>query len=114
MVNSYLRSPRLGTSYASIAGFHEKAKYYIEEAFKLDRDSNKYYGAFIVLERDFGNYEKSIELQNRYFAFDSTNVGMLAWFAYDYHMLHRDKESLKYVKKFENRLKEQPGFIILL
>jgi TolB-like protein len=98
----------LGTSYASIAGFHEKAKYYIEEAFKLDLDSNKYYGAFIVLERAFGNYEKSIELQNRYFAFDSTNVGMLAWFAFDYHMLHWDKESLKYVKKFENRLKEQP------
>jgi TolB-like protein len=98
----------LGGYYAWHAGFHEKAKYYIEEAFKLDLDSIEYYGAFIEVERAFGNYEKSIELQNKYYAFDSTNVDILAWFAFDYHMLHRDKESLKYVKKFENRLEEQP------
>ena len=43
-----------------------------------------------------------------------TNVVFLAWLANDYHMIHQYKESLKYVKKFENRLEEQPLGILFL
>ena len=62
---------RLGWAYIWIAGFHEKATYYFEEAFKLDGDTNEHYHALSYGERVLHNYEKSIELQNKNYANDS-------------------------------------------
>ena len=47
----------LGVQYRFSAGFPEKQKYYIKEAFKIDNDSAQYYNGLASFESD----EKRIE-----------------------------------------------------
>jgi tetratricopeptide (TPR) repeat protein len=96
----------LGSQYIWIAGFPEKAKYYINEAFELDGDTNACLFVLSDIERALRNYENSIELLTEYYASDSSNIQVLAWLTFDYYMLDKTRESLKYSKKIENRLKE--------
>ncbi len=98
----------LGSTYVWFAGFRNKAEYYIEQAFELDSDTINYYTNLADGERAFRNYEKSIELLKKCFKIDSANVYILAFLSFDYYMLNQYKESLKYVKKYENRIEEQP------
>jgi tetratricopeptide (TPR) repeat protein len=96
----------LGYAYGWFAGFHEKGNYYHQEAFKLDGDTNGYFIGLARGEQVFQNYEKAIDLLNKCYKRDSNSVTISAWLAYDYHMLDQSKESLKYVKKFEDRLED--------
>jgi len=96
----------LGSQYVWCAGFHEKAKYYIEEAFKLDGDTNAYRFQLAEGETAFQNYNKAIELLNKNYVRDSTDVILLDFLAYNYYMLDQSKEALEYVRKFEDRLEE--------
>ena len=54
----------LGENYGR-AGFDEKAKHYIQKAFKLDKDSAIYYKYLSSVEGYAGNFEKAIELGNK-------------------------------------------------
>jgi TolB-like protein/Tfp pilus assembly protein PilF len=95
----------LGGNYCWRIGFPVEAKYYLQEAFKLGGDTNYYYNELAAVERAQRNYRKSIELQKYCYGRDSNSVEILAWLAYDYYMLNQSKESLKYVKKFQDNLK---------
>ncbi|HBE41802.1 MAG TPA: hypothetical protein DDW27_11475 [Bacteroidales bacterium] len=96
---------QLGEVYGWRAGFPEKAKHSLQEAFKLDGDTIAYLLGLSEGERALRNYEKSIELLNKCYAIDSNRVETLAWLAYDYYMLDRSSESIKYVRKFQDNLK---------
>jgi TolB-like protein/Tfp pilus assembly protein PilF len=94
----------LGLAYGWEAGFLQKGNYYFQEAFKLDGDTNAYFMDLAMLEQVSRNYEKAIELFNKCYVRDSNSVEITGWLAYDYYMLDQSKESLKYVKKFEEKL----------
>jgi TolB-like protein len=88
----------------SYAGF-EKGYDYYEKIFKLTGDTNSYLSALAGREWHFGNREKAIELDYTRFKIDSNNIGVLYDIGYDYMMLGHYKESLKYFKKYIERLK---------
>jgi TolB-like protein/AraC-like DNA-binding protein/Tfp pilus assembly protein PilF len=98
----------LGDVYGSFAGFYEKADYYFQEALKLDDDSISYFNCLAARENVFRNYEKTVEFCKTGYARDSNKVEIISSLAYAYYILGRYKESLKYVKKFENRLETLP------
>ncbi|MBA7515110.1 hypothetical protein ES705_07148 [subsurface metagenome] len=88
------------------AGFTEKGNYYIQEALKLDDDSAAYYGALAASEQFYlGNYEKAIEFGKKGYAIDSNNSGIIGSLGYNYMFLGQYEESLKYFKKYVERLK---------
>jgi tetratricopeptide (TPR) repeat protein len=98
----------LGEGYGWIAGFHKEANHYNREAFILDGDSFNYYGSSAFVEFAFRNYDKSIEMLEKCYKSDSTNIWVLARLALGYSMLDQTSESMKYTIKIENRLEEQP------
>ena len=85
------------------AGF-EKGYDYYEKIFELDGDTNSYLYALAAREWDFGNREKTIELELTIYKRDSNDVGILFRLGSDYMMLSQYKESLKYFKKYIERL----------
>jgi tetratricopeptide (TPR) repeat protein len=95
---SLLRS--LGDGYGLFAGFYEKANFYYQEAFKLDRDSASYYSALASLEESFGNYEDAVELWEKVCAVDSNNTYALKSLGWDYIFQSQNEKSLKYFKKY--------------
>jgi len=110
------RGPELPTLLGEIglvyfcAGFPEKSKYYYQEELKLDGDSSKYYYNLESDEYFLTNYNKSIEFGVKGYAIDSTNYEILDLLGHDYSWLGQYKESLKYFKKWSERLKTQGIF----
>jgi TolB-like protein/Tfp pilus assembly protein PilF len=93
----------LGEVYG-FAGYPEKQRYYYNEAFKLDGDSNQYYNALAEGEFNNHNYKKAIALFNKCYAKDSTNIWVVSKIANAYCETGKYKESLKYIKKVEGLL----------
>jgi TolB-like protein/Tfp pilus assembly protein PilF len=87
----------------SYAGF-EKGYDYFEKIFKLTDDTNSYLSALAGREWNFGNREKAMELEYTIYKRDSNDVGILLSLGNDYMMLGQYKESLKYFKKYIERL----------
>jgi tetratricopeptide (TPR) repeat protein len=94
----------IGWAYFS-AGFPDKAKYYNQEALKLDGDSIRFYSQFAVAEYYLGNFKRSIESGEKGYAIDSTNDRILEYLGDNYERLGKYEESLKYYKKYIEKLK---------
>ncbi len=81
------------------AGFIDKAKYYNEEALKLDGDSARYFSFLSEFERNLGNFEISLALSMKVNKLDSNNVtNLFEGIARNLMFLGRHEESLKYYK----------------
>jgi len=87
------------------AGFNEKHNYYIQEALKLGDDSVTYYIALASSEHWLGNYTKAIEFGEKAYSIDSNHTGNLIDLGESYMLLGQYEESLKYYKKWFERLK---------
>jgi len=83
----------IGSLY-NFSGFTEKGKNYRLEAFKLDGDSAEYYKSLGGLEFLLKGY-----------AIDSNDINILYNLGNNYMSLGQHKESLKYYKKYIERLK---------
>jgi tetratricopeptide (TPR) repeat protein len=97
---------KIGEAYLC-AGFPEKSKYYYQEELKLDGDSSNYYWNLAWDEFYLRNFDKSIEFGVKGYAIDSTYNGILYMIGFGYSWLGKYKESLKYYKKYYERLKTQ-------
>jgi TolB-like protein/Tfp pilus assembly protein PilF len=96
----------LGNIYGYYAGFPEEAKKYYQEAFKLDGDTSTYLDYTGSLEIQYGDFEKGIEKSLKAYAKDSDNWRL----AGQYYCHGQYKESLKYFKKYIERLKSSGKF----
>lgn len=96
----------LGGKYRFWAGFPEKQKYYIQEAFKIDNDSAQYYKDLASFESD----EERIKSLFQSYVKDSNNMEITFSLASTYCNLGQYKEALKYFKKIEKKLKENSPF----
>jgi len=63
----------LGRAYLDV-GFIEKARYYYQEAFELDRNSSMYFGNLAWLEFNSENFEKALQLSKNANEIDSTYI----------------------------------------
>jgi TolB-like protein len=96
---------RLSSAY-TVAGIFEKANYYNLEALKLDGDSVQYFLNLCDLEIILGNYDTGIEFEERAYALDSTQTYLLVELGKHYMVLGQYEESLKYLLKYVERIKE--------
>lgn len=106
-LSDYLRA--LGGAYGYFAGFTDKAKYYYQEALKLDGDTTKYFHSLAEGEHVSLNYKKAIELYKKCYLQDSDNVDIISKLAFNYCMVGQFNESLKYTKMYEKRLEASPA-----
>ena len=88
-----------------VAGFKEKAYYYAKEALMLDDDSAAHYMILAEIEDAFGNFKKAIELEERSYSFDSTNLWTVLLLGVHYSYLGQTETYLEYMKKFDKILK---------
>jgi len=89
------------------AGFPDKSQYYYQEELKLDDDSAMYYYYLGGNEFWLGNYTKSIESGLKGYAIDSNNYVILNLLGNNYTMLAQYEKSLKYFRKWFEKLKSQ-------
>ncbi len=82
------------------AGFDGKAKNYLQEALKLDRDSISNYRSLANIEFCLENYESSLEFQRKALELDSNNYPILSGIGEKYMFLGKYEESLKYYKSW--------------
>jgi TolB-like protein len=87
------------------AGFIEKAKFYNQEALKLNNDSASYYFDLMSSERVLGNFEKAVDFGEKSYDLDSLRLLTLFRLGEVYLFLGKYEESIKYFKKDINRLK---------
>jgi tetratricopeptide (TPR) repeat protein len=99
---------RIGVAYF-IAGFPDKAKHYYQDNLKLDGDSLSYYDRLSNVEFWLANFNKSIEFAEKGYAIDSTNEDILFLLGHNFAWLGQYEESLKYYKKYYERLKTNGG-----
>jgi len=94
----------LGAAYHN-AGFYEKAKYFTEEAFKLDKDSVENYYSLGYLEHQLGNFTKFVEYVKKINVIDSNYQGGITFrdLGEEYMFLHQSDKSLSYFKKWLQR-----------
>ena len=81
-------------------GFFEKAKYYYNEAFKLDKDTIANFWCLDGIEFDLGNLEKDNEIVRKIYAIDSTSIDMQWNLGLNYMFLRKPKEALKLFKEY--------------
>ena len=98
----------IGSAY-SYAGFHDKAKEYFLDKFKLDGDSVAYYSSLSGCEGLQGDDNNSIKHMEKAYAMDTTNMYVLIALAGGYGNVGRYKESLNLYKKFLELLKAVGG-----
>ena len=89
----------LGDVYSIWAGLPETGKYYYLEAFSLDNDS--------ISMVKFKTDQEKLEILTKRYLKDSNNLTTNLNLARTYAKLGQDMESLKYTKKYENRLNER-------
>jgi tetratricopeptide (TPR) repeat protein len=92
------------------AGFPDIAKQYYQDKLKLDGDSLSYYYALAGDEYFLANFAKSIEYGKKGYAIDSTSEGVLNYLGANYEWIGQYEESLKYYKKYYERLKAKGEF----
>ena len=85
-------------------GFIEKAKYYIEEKFKLDKDSLEYYSCLAYPEFENENFENAILFNQKANRIDSTFIPNIDWYSmagHDEEAYLLAKKNVEYYKKTE-------------
>ncbi len=87
------------------AGFIEKVNFYTMEAFKLDGDSVKQYHQLFLNEWLSGNYAKTMEIANKGYAIDSSDITNFVNVAYSYMFIGQFEEALLWFKRYVERLK---------
>jgi TolB-like protein/AraC-like DNA-binding protein len=85
-------------------GFPERAMQCYQDKLKLDGNLPEYYSSAARDEFWLENFNKSLELEKKGYAIDSTNTLILEFIALDYQWLGQFGESLKYFKKWFERL----------
>jgi TolB-like protein/Tfp pilus assembly protein PilF len=95
------------------AGFIDKAKYYLQEALKLDDDSLTYYLNLCSIETWSGDHIKGLEYAKKIYAVDSTNMDNLHLLGHLYMFLHQYEESLNYFKKYIESLRAKGNLNLL-
>jgi TolB-like protein/Flp pilus assembly protein TadD len=91
---------RVASVYYS-AGFPEKGKDYNLKALNLDGDSCKYLKNLVDCEETNGNYAKALELLTKINRIDPTYANLGTQFGLAYMYSGQFKESLKYIKRWE-------------
>ncbi len=86
------------------AGFKQKSLYYLDEAIKLNNDSVFYYNSLAYFEVEDGDYIKALDYRIKAFNIDSNNVNVLQSLGITYEHNKQFEESLKYYKKWIDRL----------
>jgi len=81
-------------------GFMEKAKYYNEERFKLDKNSIGYYWSLANIEYCSGNYEDAIEYLERAYALDTSDTDIHNIFGQFYMMTGNYEKTLEHLQKW--------------
>jgi TolB-like protein len=85
-------------------GFIEKAKYYIEEKFKLDKDSLEYFSCLAYPEFESENFENAILFNEKANRIDSTFIPNIDWYSmagHDEEAYILAKKNVEYYKKTE-------------
>jgi TolB-like protein len=100
---------RIGYAYFD-AGFSDKSKKYYQDKLKLDGDSLSYYDVLAGDECFLANFAKSIEYGKKGYAIDSTSEVVLNYLGANYEWIGQYEESLKYYKKYYERLKAKGEF----
>jgi TolB-like protein len=85
----------LGDVYYDVR-FLDKAKYYYQEAFTLDKDSVKYFSKLSGTEFLLGNFEEAIKLQKKAIEIDSTYLPDITYYSIAGH----DDEAYLIAKKY--------------
>ena len=81
-------------------GFIEKSKYYYSEAFKLTKDSLRYFNRLRLCEFVSANFSDAIEYLKKVYALDSTNYNYDGSFG-EYYMMNGDyMQSLQHYNKW--------------
>ncbi len=83
-----------------LLGFVEKANYYCEQAFTLDRDSLIYYFYLSGFEYGQGNFVKADEFLLKAYEIDSSNTSIIFRLGENCMFLGQYEESLKYFKEW--------------
>ncbi|MBN2861983.1 MAG: hypothetical protein JXN62_02400, partial [Bacteroidales bacterium] len=86
------------------AGYIEKFKNCLQEATKLTGDSAGYYEGLGSSEDNQGNFTKAIEFLEKGHKIDTNRTEIISSLAYSYMLLGQYRESLKYYKKYVERL----------
>lgn len=84
----------------------EKGYEYLQKALELDGDTNLYLSILANSEWNFGYREKGLELSHNLYQKDSTNIVLLYDLGYNNEVLGKDKEALKYFRKYAKRIEE--------
>jgi TolB-like protein/AraC-like DNA-binding protein/Tfp pilus assembly protein PilF len=91
-----------------LAGFKDQSEYYANEALMLDGDSSQYYFILANHELCWGNFEKSLGIALKANELNSDNIHNLGEnIAFNYILLGKYNESLKYYKKYFEKSKAQ-------
>jgi tetratricopeptide (TPR) repeat protein len=118
-VISLNRSSELPTYLRSIsqlyldAGFIEKAKEYLLEAVELDGDSLIYLYNLGAINTWSGNHSIGLEYALKVYVLDSTHLDNLHLLGHTYMFLGKYYESLKYFKKYIDRLQANGSLNLL-
>jgi TolB-like protein/AraC-like DNA-binding protein/Tfp pilus assembly protein PilF len=90
------------------AGFKDQCEYYATEALMLDGDSSQYYFVLANHELCWGNFEKSLGIALKANELNSDNIHNLGEnIAFNYILLDKCDESLKYYKQYFEKSKAQ-------
>jgi len=90
------------------AGFKAQCEYYATEALMLDGDSSQYYFVLANHELCWGNFEKSLGIALKANELNSDNIHNLGEnIAFNYILLDKSDESLKYYKQYFEKSKAQ-------
>jgi TolB-like protein/AraC-like DNA-binding protein/Tfp pilus assembly protein PilF len=90
------------------AGFKDQCEYYANEALMLDGDSSQYYHILANHELCWGNFEKSLGIALKANELNPDNLHNLCEnIAFNYMLLGKYDESLKYYKKYFEKSKAQ-------
>ena len=90
---------QLGSAYSN-AGFHDKAVYFYQEAFKLDYDSISFFNSLALEEFNLQNFEKQEEYIRRALVLDPDNVNIKKELGEALMHQGKYKESLKYFEDY--------------
>jgi tetratricopeptide (TPR) repeat protein len=101
----------MGYIYGVCAGFPDLAKQCYQEALKLDGDTILYFNALSRMEMNTGSYEKAIEYADKSYAKDSDNNDAIELLGYCYEFHGQIEKSLKFSKKYADRLKDHGQYI---
>lgn len=85
----------------SCIGFERKAKYYEQEALKLDGDSIRFYIALSEIELFKDNFPKALDFLEKAYKIDSTRLNIQTELAAVYSFTGQNKEALEY---FQSRI----------